>query len=983
MKTIRSSSWLLTFALGTSALSLAPVAVQSQVIATSNTEFSGNQGQNGWSNGYRNYTATAETENYDRKADFIPYAGGAGQGPWDGAGQMWTGTAWDLNTASAGPWTFQGPSSVHPNGINSPPNEEHWAIRRWEATELTGESLVAIVWTVRKENTGGGNGVTGGIWINGKRLVAVSILGNDGRGVTRTNYVSIKPTDLIDLVLTPAGPDGGRGDGSDGSITTMRIELAPDTDADQLPDAWENLYAPGDLAKLKATGDADADGLTELAEMLLGSDPTKSDTDGDGLADGVETNTGKFVSATDTGTDPFKKDTDGDGRSDGDEIKVAPTTDPFVRDTDGDNFLDGFEAAAGHNPKDGNDNPETTAIVKSRDEFSGVQGENDWFYGYRNVTADKQGNKDYDPQTAFVPFKPEEFVGAQWDLNTAAAGPWDEIGRETTHPNGSNSGQVHWTVRRWVANKVTKTTPYALVWHVRKTNLGTSGNGVTGALHINGKEVDKAVLAGTDGVGVIRAYYANLSPGDIVDLVLRPTGANGQDNDGQDGSANWLLIDPVVPATPLQPDGTVFIPAGAGDTDGDGIPDAWEKVYFANDLTKLSRTGDADNDGLKDPDEFARDSNPTLADTDGDGLNDVVETATGKFVSVTDTGSSPKKTDTDGDGRSDKDEVLGKPTSDPNKLDTDGDGFSDSDEVTEGTDPNNKADNVLLYLIANSITEFSGVQGTNGWFNGYRNFTADGGATNYNPTVDFIAYKGGPGQGTWDGDAQQWNGAAWNLNIGGSGPWTSQGAQDTHPNGENSFPNEEHWTVRRWVSTELSKVTPAAINWQVRKTNLGGDGVSGALYVNGKLLDSITIDGPNGTNPVRRVYANLTPGDIVDVTLSPQGINNRTDGRDGSITWFTVDTRIPANSRQPDGAVFVPAGAPAGVRFESTTLDAARKQITFAWSSSPGASYTVEVSEDLKTWSVLRAGLPSGGAKTTFTENVDSAKRMKFYRIRQ
>lgn len=50
------------------------------------------------------------------------------------------------------------------------------------------------------------------------------------------------------------------------------------------------------------------------------------DDDGDGLDDAVETGTGVFVSALDTGTDPNDPDTDGDGFSDGDE--VARGTDP-------------------------------------------------------------------------------------------------------------------------------------------------------------------------------------------------------------------------------------------------------------------------------------------------------------------------------------------------------------------------------------------------------------------------------------------------------------------------------------------------------------------------------------------------------------------------------------------------------------------------------------------------------------------------------
>ena len=47
------------------------------------------------------------------------------------------------------------------------------------------------------------------------------------------------------------------------------------------------------------------------------------------------------------------------------------------------------------------------------------------------------------------------------------------------------------------------------------------------------------------------------------------------------------------------------------------------------------------------------------ADTDADRLADCVETATGKFVSAQDTGTSPTSADSDGDGLLDGDEVLG------------------------------------------------------------------------------------------------------------------------------------------------------------------------------------------------------------------------------------------------------------------------------------------------------------------------------------
>jgi hypothetical protein len=77
--------------------------------------------------------------------------------------------------------------------------------------------------------------------------------------------------------------------------------------------------------------------------------PLANDTDGDGLSDAVETNTGIYVDENDTGTDPDDPDTDGDGLDDGPEVNTHGT-DPTLRDTDGDGFGDGVEVSAGTNP---------------------------------------------------------------------------------------------------------------------------------------------------------------------------------------------------------------------------------------------------------------------------------------------------------------------------------------------------------------------------------------------------------------------------------------------------------------------------------------------------------------------------------------------------------------------------------------------------------------------------------------------------------
>lgn len=85
--------------------------------------------------------------------------------------------------------------------------------------------------------------------------------------------------------------------------------------------------------------DPDVDGLTNQQEfdLDLGLDPNSDDTDGDFLLDGVETATGVYVDANDTGTLPAVQDTDGDGYIDGDEVDMIAfgyVSDPNVKNFD-------------------------------------------------------------------------------------------------------------------------------------------------------------------------------------------------------------------------------------------------------------------------------------------------------------------------------------------------------------------------------------------------------------------------------------------------------------------------------------------------------------------------------------------------------------------------------------------------------------------------------------------------------------------------
>ena len=114
------------------------------------------------------------------------------------------------------------------------------------------------------------------------------------------------------IIITAEIFEGG---GPPATFATNDVETTlpvhNDSDLDFMPDDWEvaNLLDP---TLDDSQGDPDADGLTNVAEYELGTDPNAEDTDGDGLSDGEEVVGGNdgFI------TDPLNPDTDGDGTND-------------------------------------------------------------------------------------------------------------------------------------------------------------------------------------------------------------------------------------------------------------------------------------------------------------------------------------------------------------------------------------------------------------------------------------------------------------------------------------------------------------------------------------------------------------------------------------------------------------------------------------------------------------------------------------------
>ncbi|MEN8772994.1 MAG: hypothetical protein ABF379_10865 [Akkermansiaceae bacterium] len=182
-----------------------------------------------------------------------------------------------------------------------------------------------------------------------------------------------------------------QGTGSNTTERAILLTVLNDDDSDNLLDAWEITWA-GNLTDLSAEigdEDFDGDGLTNLAEYQISLgifgdgtpaypdiDPTKKDTDDDTLEDGEEIN----PTGTRPPTSPTNGDTDADGLSDLVETNSGTYVDandtgsnPTLCDSDGDFAIDTWEITYNTDPSDPNSTPAPVgpvAIVPITDDAS-------------------------------------------------------------------------------------------------------------------------------------------------------------------------------------------------------------------------------------------------------------------------------------------------------------------------------------------------------------------------------------------------------------------------------------------------------------------------------------------------------------------------------------------------------------------------------------------------------------------------------------
>lgn len=169
-------------------------------------------------------------------------------------------------------------------------------------------------------------------------------------------------------------------------------------------------------------------------------------------------------------------------------------------------------------------------LADAQADFSGVQGEHGWNYGYWDGGMDADGI--YQPSEFILfPANDSEFgptnywTGSKWDWPNGNP-PWTEINQAGGHPNGTTTGAWHWVIRRWVS---TATGDYYISGIA--SNPSENGDGTICRILQNGKEISSVHV---DGTTTPYNIPIELLIGDIIDFVIDP---GPQKNDYSDGTS--------------------------------------------------------------------------------------------------------------------------------------------------------------------------------------------------------------------------------------------------------------------------------------------------------------------------------------------------------------------------------------------------------------------------------------------------------------
>jgi len=386
--------------------------------------------------------------------------------------------------------------------------------------------------------------------------------------------------------------------------------------------------------------DEDADGMSDIAELIYGFDPTNADdAAADFDADGISNRT-----EIANGFDPKDRDTDNDGLLDGDEYLIHATS-VILSDTDDDGMDDGWEVTYGFNPLNNADADEDADEdgVNNSDEFSDGTDPTDPD-SFEIPPINRSSVYDIEdgltlPNSEMYPFADANFSPT---TNQASTGNYS-LGSE-------DIGNNQYVAIDWMVDVEAGDLAF---------DLKTSTEAGWDFFQVY---VDFNLMYSLSGENDWQTISIPLTAGSHSVIFLY----------GKDGSVS--SGDDTVWVDNITYEGLSF------DQDSDGMVDGWEEFYGLDPLDAADANSDLDDDGLTNLEEYNADTSPTLSDTDEDGLTD--------FDEITIHLTNPQSADSDGDGIEDALEIsLSLDPNDPvdGITDLDEDGINNQTEAKYGS----------------------------------------------------------------------------------------------------------------------------------------------------------------------------------------------------------------------------------------------------------------------------------------------------------
>jgi len=459
-----------------------------------------------------------------------------------------------------------------------------------------------------------------------------------GSSYTFTNSLTLQTTAILNVdqsltieegkliangVTIPAGTYTGAGitglganfvDGG-GTLTVV----AKDTDADGLPDYWENLIInadPGDLV----------DGFEDVAGP--NNAPTATDFDSDGRSDAAEFANGVVAQQS----DPLNPDTDSDGLLDGPEAAgtnnngvatgFGPTS-PKLKDSDADGFDDPTELHYGFNPNNASiipgstvnvvngsfEEPEVTttgtaALVSSGTVPGWSLGENDFYvvrtmdftdannpavakHGLQFATADRRApNPDVDPTALSQGADSSMIMKQEIDVSSLA----------TEIDAGTRS--------------------LLLDYEFRDNDTADQGVVTIQFFNAGGTDLGRRSVFNTPNAGADWVHHRQGSYPPVGTRKISITVAATKVQAGTTSVRNIHYDNFTARLVHF-------------DLDNDNMADDWELTYGLDPDSSADAGESLDLDTLTNLQEFQRGTNPTLVDTDDDGIEDDIEVLNG------------------------------------------------------------------------------------------------------------------------------------------------------------------------------------------------------------------------------------------------------------------------------------------------------------------------------------------------------------------